>query len=512
MRNKNINQEENMSKAILKNPIFWADVPDVDVIRAGNAYYMVSTTMHVMPGCPVMKSTDLVNWEIQSYIYDIIEDNDGYNLRNGQNVYGRGQWATSLRYHNGTFYASFVCNDMNKTYVYYTDDIESGKWKRHELEGIYHDMGILFDDDGRVFMFHQCGDVRITEFKPDLSGVLEGGINQLLFSTPKENIGLRCEGCHAYKRNGYYYLIFIEWPEDGNKRRREVCYRSKELLGPYERKVIMDDDMGYHNKGVAQGAFFDTPDGQWFAMLFQDHDAVGRIPCIMPMTWEEDWPVLGIDGKVPHEFVTPFEESQKFSMVISDNFNHKENRLMNQWQWNHNPDNRYWSFTERPGYLRLTTFQPATGVLDARNTLTQRTEGPNCTCTTAIETKGMKDGDCAGLVALQSNFGTVGVKVEKGNRYIVMSDKTGELERILLDGDKVYVRIYFDYEDSRDIADFYYSVNGKDFIKIGKELKMLYTLDHFMGYRIGLYNYGTKELGGYADFEYFDYQRGEIKY
>lgn len=511
MRNKNINQEENMSKAILKNPIFWADVPDVDVIRAGNAYYMVSTTMHVMPGCPVMKSTDLVNWEIQSYIYDIIEDNDGYNLRNGQNVYGRGQWATSLRYHNGTFYASFVCNDMNKTYVYYTDDIESGKWKRHELEGIYHDMGILFDDDGRVFMFHQCGDVRITEFKPDLSGVLEGGINQLLFSTPKENIGLRCEGCHAYKRNGYYYLIFIEWPEDGNKRRREVCYRSKELLGPYERKVIMDDDMGYHNKGVAQGAFFDTPDGQWFAMLFQDHDAVGRIPCIMPMTWEEDWPVLGIDGKVPHEFVTPFEESQKFSMVISDNFNHKENKLMNQWQWNHNPDNRYWSFTERPGYLRLTTFQPATGVLDARNTLTQRTEGPNCTCTTAIETKGMKDGDCAGLVALQSNFGTVGVKVEKGNRYIVMSDKTGELERIVLDGDKVYVRIYFDYEDSRDIADFYYSVNGKDFIKIGKELKMLYTLDHFMGYRIGLYNYGTKELGGYTDFEYFDYQRGKNK-
>lgn len=511
MRNKNINQEENMSKAILKNPIFWADVPDVDVIRAGNAYYMVSTTMHVMPGCPIMKSTDLVNWEIQSYIYDIIEDNDGYNLRNGQNVYGRGQWATSLRYHNGTFYASFVCNDMNKTYVYYTDDIESGKWKRHELEGIYHDMGILFDDDGRVFMFHQCGDVRITEFKPDLSGVLEGGINQLLFSTPKENIGLRCEGCHAYKRNGYYYLIFIEWPEDGNKRRREVCYRSKELLGPYERKVIMDDDMGYHNKGVAQGAFFDTPDGQWFAMLFQDHDAVGRIPCIMPMTWEEDWPVLGIDGKVPHEFVTPFEESQKFSMVISDNFNHKENKLMNQWQWNHNPDNRYWSFTERPGYLRLTTFQPATGVLDARNTLTQRTEGPNCTCTTAIETKGMKDGDCAGLVALQSNFGTVGVKVEKGNRYIVMSDKTGELERILLDGDKVYVRIYFDYEDSRDIADFYYSVNGKDFMKIGKELKMLYTLDHFMGYRIGLYNYGTKELGGYADFEYFDYQRGKNK-
>lgn len=225
-----------MSKAVIKNPIFWSDVPDVDVIRVGNAFYMVSTTMHVMPGCPVMKSTDLVNWEIQSYIYDTIEDNDGYNLKNGQNVYGRGQWATSLRYNNGTFYACFVCNDMKKTYLYYTKDIESGDWKRYVYDGIYHDMSLLFDD-GRLFMFHQCGDIRITELKPDGSGILEGGINQLLFSTPKENIGLRCEGCHAYKVNGYYYLIFIEWPKDGNGRRREVCYRSKELLGPYERKL-----------------------------------------------------------------------------------------------------------------------------------------------------------------------------------------------------------------------------------------------------------------------------------
>ena len=500
-----------MSKAILKNPIFWSDVPDVDVIRVGDAFYMVSTTMHVMPGCPIMKSKDLVNWEIQSYIYDIIDDNDAYNLKDGKNVYGRGQWATSLRYNDGVFYATFVCNDMNSTYVYYTDDIESGNWKRHVYEGIYHDMGLLFDD-GRAFMFYQCGEIKIVELKPDLSGILEGGINQLVFSTPKENIGLRCEGCHAYKINGYYYLIFIEWPTDGNERRREVCYRSKELLGPYERKIILDDDLGYHNKGVAQGAFFDTADGDWFAMLFQDHDAVGRIPCIMPMTWEDGWPVIGIDGKVPHQFETPFEETEKYHMVISDDFNHNENKLSNQWQWNHNPDNDNWSFTSRSGYLRLTTAQMATGILDARNTLTQRTEGPKCICQTAIEIDNMKVGDFAGLVALQSNFGTVGVKIADDNKkYIVMSDKNGEVESVPFEGNKVYVKIYFDYEDSRDISDFYYSIDGKNWIKIGKELKMLYTLDHFMGYRIGLYNYATKELGGYADFKYFDYKRGNVK-
>lgn len=492
-----------MSKAIIKNPITYSDIPDVDVLRYKDAYYMVSTTMHVMPGCPIMKSTDLANWYIQSYIYDKIEDNEAYELKNGKNVYGRGQWATSLRYNDGIFYACFVCNDMKKTYIYHTTDIESGKWERYVLDGIYHDPSLLFDN-GRLFIIYNCGDVRITELKPDASGVLEGGINQPLFSTPKENIGLRCEGCHAYKINGYYYIIFIEWPTDGNKRRREICYRSKELLGPYERKVVLDDDMGYHNKGVAQGAIFDTPDGQWFSMLFQDHDAVGRIPCIMPLTWENDWPVFGIDGKVPETLESPFEESEKYEIVINDDFNHTENKLALNWQWNHNPINDKWSFTERPGYLRLITAQLATGILDARNTLTQRTVGPKCEAVTHVEISGMKPGDHAGFVALQSNYGMAGVTVKDDGAYIEMLTKDNEIrEEIKLNGDNVFIKAVFDYEDSRDIAHFEYSYDDKEYHKIGVDLKMLYTLDHFMGYRIGLYNYGTKTLGGYADFEFF---------
>ena len=107
----------------LKNPIFWSDIPDVDVLRHGSNFYMVSTTMHVLPGCPIMKSTDLVNWEIQSYIFDCVDDNSMYRLenKNSNGVYGRGQWATSLRFHDGVFYACFVCNEMKKTYIYYTD-------------------------------------------------------------------------------------------------------------------------------------------------------------------------------------------------------------------------------------------------------------------------------------------------------------------------------------------------------------------------------------------------------
>lgn len=494
-----------MSKAIIKNPVIFSDIPDVDVLRHGDSYYMVSTTMHVMPGCPIMKSKDLANWYIQSYIYDKIEDNDGYELKNGRSVYGRGQWATSLRYNNGIFYACFVCNDMNQTYIYYTKDIESGEWDRFVLEGKYHDPSLLFDEDGRVFIFYNCGDVRITELKPDCSGVLEGGINQLLFSTPRENIGLRCEGCHAYKINGYYYLIFIEWPADGNQRRREVCYRSKELLGPYERRIVMDDDLGYHNKGVAQGAIFDTPDGQWFSMLFQDHDAVGRIPCILPVKWENNWPVFGIDGKVPESFESPFEETDRYDIVISDDFDHDENKLALNWQWNHNPINEKWSFTERPGYLRLETSQLASGVLDARNTLTQRTVGPACTAYTHLESDGLKIGDHAGLVALQSNYGTIGISKEADGTYIEMTTKDGVREKKILEGSDIYLKVYFNFEDSIDMAEFFYSCDGENWTKLGVSLKMLYTLDHFMGYRIGLYNYATKEIGGKADFEYFKY-------
>lgn len=491
---------------LLKNPIMWTDVPDVDVIRHGDAFYMVSTTMHVLPGCPIMKSTDLVHWQIQSYIFDTIEDNPIYRLENGGRLgaYGRGQWATSLRYHDGMFYACFVCNDMNKTYIYYTPDIESGDWKRHVLDGKYHDPSLLFDD-GRLFIIYNCGDVKIRELLPDASGVKPGGIRQPLFSTPKERIGLRCEGCHAYKIGDYYYLIFIEWPKDGNQRRREVCYRSKNLLGPYERKVVLDDDMGYRNKGVAQGAIFDDADGNWYSILFQDHDAVGRIPCIMPVTWEDGWPVFGVDGKVPKEWEVPFEASESYDMVISDSFNHGENRLALNWQWNHNPMPEYWSFTERPGYLRLTTPNVRKDILRARNTLTQRTEGPTSTFTVTADVSGMKPGDHAGLIALQSHYGTVGVKVESdGRRCIVMTDRHGEMEQVPMEENTtVYFRIHFDFVNSHDKADFYYSLDGENFIKIGRRLKMLYTLDHFMGYRIGIFNYATKEAGGHADFKDF---------
>ncbi|WP_341282743.1 glycoside hydrolase 43 family protein [Paenibacillus sp. FSL H8-0537] len=499
--------------AIITNPIMWSDVPDVDVIRVGSEFYMTSTSMHSMPGCPIMKSVNLKDWEIVNYIYDTFEDNDAHRLLNGEGIYGKGSWAASLRYKDGVFYVCFSSNDMNRFYIYHTTDIEHGMWERSVIPDLYHDPGLLLDDDGRNYIIYGNGDIRIKELTEDLTAMKPGGVDQLLLEGERTDIGLRIEGCHAYKMNGYYYLFFIEWPRTGNKRRRQICYRSRELLGPYERKIVLDDDMGYYNNGLAQGGIVDTPDHEWYAVLFQDRDAVGRVPCVLPMRWEDDWPVIGDNGTAPNVVMTKLPAAEPKPLVISDGFDYAADRLALNWQWNHNPDNRLWSVTERPSYLRLKTGQIAEGILQARNTLTQRTEGPACSVETVLEISGMQPGDRAGMVALQNGFGTVGIAAgEQGQFSIDMCINGGDgyedtVESVVFTGERVYLKIYFNFEDSIDQARFFYSEDGIAWKPIGRTLQMKYTLDHFMGYRIGLFNYATIQSGGYADFDYFHYNR-----
>lgn len=505
-----------MSQMMIRNPVLWADVPDVSVIRVGSSYYMVSTSMHSMPGCPIMKSVNLQHWEIVNYVYDTLEDNDAHNLLDGKGIYGKGSWAASLRMKDGVFYVCFSSNDMQQFYIYHTRNIENGPWERSVIPGLHHDPALLFDE-GRVFLFHGNGNIRITELTADVTAKQPGGIDQLLFETDRDGIMLRCEGCHAYKLNGYYYLFFIEWPATGNRRRRQLCYRSRELLGPYERRLVLDDPLNYGNNGVAQGGIVDSENGDWYAVLFQDHGAVGRIPCVLPVVWEDDWPVLGIEGKVPEEFAVSLPPAEPKPLVISDEFDYAENKLALNWQWNHNPDNRLWSVSARPGWLRLQTGHLARNVVSARNTLTQRTEGPVCSGMTRVDVSGMKPGDHAGLVALQHLYGTVGIRItESGEREVVMCSGRGDgsedtVARIPYASHIVYLKIIFDFREGKDLAYFYYSTDGEAWQAIGSPLQMRYTLEHFMGYRIGLFHYATLETGGFTAYDYFRYTRVNLE-
>lgn len=514
----------------VKNPLVCTDMPDMDVIRVGSDFYMVSTTMFYLPAAPILKSRDLVHWEIVSYICNKIADHEIYRLENGRHAYGKGQWATSLMQYKGRFYACFVCHDMKKTYLFSTDDIEKSDWDRVELDAVYHDMSFLCWED-RVYLVYGNGDIRIVELNEELTGVVEGS-DQPLFSTPKDGMRLRCEGCRAYVKDGWIYLLFVDWPADTDAepgKRREVCYRSRSLTGPYECRTILCDDMWLSARGVAQGPLFSDAEGNWYAMMFQDSGAIGRVPFLMTARWEDGWPVLGENGRVPESLEVPFEEAVTEKVIQSDSFDHPENQLKKVWQWNHMPDDTAWSFTERQGYLRLHNRTKAEDLMEARNTLTQRTQAPYSEFTVCLDSSHMKNGDFAGLCVFLEKYGQIGVRQKNGERQIVLLHRDGERAPADLAWDggpaalkkwypmkeyaedlgqsQVWLRIVFRFDSwktEQETAEFFYSLDGTEYRQLGEPLELFYSLSIFVGARIGIFSYNEETAdGGCADFRDF---------
>ena len=226
--------------ALAKYPTIHADVPDPDIIRVGENYYMTSTTMNLCPGVPVMKSTDLVNWQIVNYVYDILEDDDLGNLENGQDMYARGSWASSLRYNEeaGLFYVGFNSNNHG-FYIFTTDDIENGTWKKYKLNSFLHDPGLIFDNGNLYGLSASGGTCRIQQLRlnEENSTVEAVGAARTIFTSSGWSLW---EGAHAYKIGDYYYVCIIASPN--NKwMRTQLCYRSKSLLsGTWEEKIIYE--------------------------------------------------------------------------------------------------------------------------------------------------------------------------------------------------------------------------------------------------------------------------------
>lgn len=519
-------QTENKTAEKATNPIIWADVPDMSMMRVGDTYYMSSTTMHMNPGVPIMKSKDLSNWEIVNYAYDKLGDKDETMLLNGKNTYGKGSWASCIRYVNNKFFVSTFDQVTAKTYFFTTDNIEGGTWERHEFEPSLHDHSIVFEDNRHVYMVNGNGKIFIREIEPDFSGVKPNSEQVLIENAglpAGENLMLGAEGSQMFKINGKYYLFNICWPRGGV--RTVICHRADSLFGPYEGKVVFMD------KGVAQGGLVDTPDGKWFAYLFGDRGAVGRIPFLVPVVWEDGWPVIGVDGKVPDTLDLPANTTIIPGIVDSDNFDGDKPKLV--WQWNHNPVNELWSMSERKGFLRLKTDRIDTLFTQSRNMLTQRTFGPKCSGSICLDASNLNDGDIAGLALLAGKFGFVAIQNNGGKKMIVMENNqpVGNggnpwpprrgvqhiVDSIPTDANIVYFKADCNFEriadeseigsHGTDKAEFYYSFDGKQWNIIGDTLNMSYSLDHFMGQRYALFFYSTKQPGGFADFDWYDIKK-----
>ena len=514
----------------IQNPMLWADVPDPDVIRVGDTFYLVSTTMHLMPGAPIMKSKDLKNWETVGYIFDKLTDSPKYDLLQGT-AYGRGQWATSLKYHKGKFYALLAPNEqgaMGDTYIFSAEKAE-GPWTIVSRMRHFHDCSLFFDDDDRVYVIYGTGEMM--ELKADLSDVIEGTHRQI-FQREEDEKGL-LEGSRVIKHNGKYYLLMISHTYGPGKHRREVCYRSENIHGPWEKQVILESEFGGFSY-EAQGTIVDTEDGDWYGIIFQDRGGVGRVLTVMPCRWINGWPMLGDEnGKVP-DTVRPLKSGEPEATIVkADDFS--QARLGLHWQWNHNPIDQAWSLTERPGYLRLKTNRVVPNIYLAPNTLTQRMEGPSCSGIIVMDLSRMKDGDRAGLAAFNSDTGALTVKktgkkltLEMNELKVELTDRNKEvknveektIESIELKQQKIWLRIDADFRPvkaqgfmpGKDLATFYYSLDGETWTKMGSDYKMGFDWRRFfMGSKFGIFNYATKKAGGYVDIDTFDYRRTSTK-
>ena len=479
------------------NPVVRADIPDPDVIRVGDTYYMVSTTMVHFPGATILKSKDMVNWEYCANPLEKLLDDDRYNLRKGQNFYSKGMWACSMKYHDGKFYILINGNDSRAWLLTATDP--EGKWTVKRLAHNYYDPGMLFDN-GKVYI--ACGINHLTMVE------LDENFNELRSKVVvvRDDAGL--EGCHLYKHGDYYYIYatYGGWPSG------QVAFRSTDPFGTYEEKMLVEKTINGQVNTIHQGALIEDTEGKWWTIMQQDLGALGRFPNLQPVTWVDGWPIVGNNG-VPYQTYTKPAGTNEYprQMTTTDVFRHFP--LDMQWEWNHLPQANGYSLFERAGWLRLKATSTTDLLSQAQNTLTQRiymrSDKP-AIGTIRLDVTKLADGDRAGICIFQDPYAQIGVEKKNGEFKIYWRQdaldgaaaSTKEQYASATVTDIVYLRASFNYNTSK--TKFYYSLDNKTWTAFGGETSMGFNLSVFVGARFGLFCYATSALGGgSADFDWF---------
>ena len=476
------------------------------MIRVNDAYYLVSTTMHFSPGCAILRSYDLIHWEWCGHLYNALDDTDARTLTNGQNCYGKGMWAPSLRWHDGMFYVCFAVVDKGETHIYRTKDIENGPWTLSVLPGLYHDPSLFFDG-GKAYIVYGNSTIRLTELNESLTGPQPSGLNRVLVTMGKTKT-LGYEGSHFYKIDGRYYLFTIHSLPD-RWRRVESCFAADSLMDEFTGGIVFNDDQGYHGQGVAQGGIVDTPDGRWYAVLFQDRGAVGRTPVLIPLSWEKGMPVIGNGGKAPLEAVNLTARPGYACAPLAENDSFDAPALKVMWEWNHVPDDTLWHAGS--GFLSLTAGRIDRELTDARNTLTVRCAYPVTEVTVQLDGSDLAPGGRAGLCALQYQWSAAALRRTEDGFVLSLLTKSldgqpGEtVAAEALVSESVTLKAVFDFTDMKDTVSFFYLENG-DWLPLGAPQKVSFDLKHFSGVRAGLFHYNAETAGGEVRFSGFTYR------
>ncbi len=475
-----------------RNPILYADYSDPDAIRVGDDYFMVASSFCNAPGLPLLHSRDLVNWKVVNYVIDEIPD-ERYRVP----VHGCGVWAPSIRYHEGTY---FVCFPMPDEGIYMSTATDPfGKWSKpvNIRPGAgWIDPCPFWDGDGKAYLVAGVAKSRIgyksvlhmVEMQPDGMGLL--GEEVKIFDG-NENDQVTIEGPKMYKRNGWYYVFA---PAGGVKTGWQTVLRSKNVFGPYEYKVVMRQGDSPVN-GPHQGAWVDTATGEDWFLHFQDVYAAGRITHLQPMSWQDDWPIIGL-AKEGNDYGEPVMEYRKPDVgkgtdricepETSDDFTGSELGL--QWQWNANPKKEWYALTGSG--MKLNAVNKETVYGDMPNLLLQKWPAPEFCCVTKMDLSGLTDGEEAGVVSMGMEYA-----------LLTFRKKGEQLLPVFVTGEQIYGKILPDRTEEKEC--------GLPPLPVGqaKEIYVRYTVK-----RTGTQDLNDREKGFPLELVTMEYAAGDGSY
>jgi len=481
------------------NPPLYADYPDPDVIRVGDDFYFATTTFANSPGLRILHSRDLVNWRIAGHVLPRLDGGKAFDL-DGGNVYRRGVFAPSLRFHNGEFLIAFTMVGQN-TRICRAAQV-AGPWRCHSLDRAAFDPALFFDRDGSAYIATSIGSdgtITLLSLNDDLTRVLDAR---------KVHYIPGAEGSKLVRRGDWVYL-FNAIP----RRLAMTISRAKALTGPWETINAIDSA----TSGGHQGAIVDLADGRWWGFVMQDRPAIGRITNFSPVFWQDDWPVWGTPeapGRVPATARKPVQGQPPQQPATSDEFDAPQLGL--QWAWNHNPDDTLWSLTERPGFLRLKTTR-SSGFWTARNTLTQKGQGPYSRVEARLGLAGLQPGDRCGLGTLgKVNAGLAAVRGDDGalalERHTVIDNGDRQAATVLpgprteLAGSDVVLRLEMDFDRARGKLSWQSPAGWQ---ALGDEFELIYDwrTGTFQGPQAALFCFNTAGSGkaGHVDVDWFHF-------
>lgn len=494
------------------NPIIWEDLPDLEVTRVGDAYYYTASTFHYSPGAPILRSYDLVHWEYVGHSVPVLDFDSSYDLDGGR-AYVNGIWASTLRYResNQTFYWMGCMHNAGGGYVF-TAQSPEGPWEKHQSQACYYDMGLLIDDDDKMYVAYGNDTISVAQLSDDGFSQVQA---QQVFDTPS-NLSGPLEGSRFYHIGDSYYIFSTQYANG------EYVLRSTSgPFGPYElQPFAVQVPFAGAGAGASphQGGIVETQEGDFYYLGFNDSYPAGRIPVMAPITWEDGWPVLGrVDDKWGASY--PFPNLPCGAGMVSPPANpntFSESTLGPEWEWNHNPDNTKWSSGEG---LVLQAATVTSDLYSARNTLTRRMPGPTPTATIELDYSSMQSGDVAGLAALRDVSAWIGVKkgADGATRVVMTSgvnldsswntSSTGsEVASEAIDGGTIWLRVEANIRTDAGggTAKFHYSTDGTTFTELGNTLTMNKNWTFFLGYRFGIFSYATTGLGGSVTVKSFE--------